>query len=256
MADAAERMTIDELAHAADVVVSTVRLYQNRALLPPPARRGRVGYYGAAHLARLRLIAQLQGRGFSLAGIKELLDGVDRGESLRAVLGLGDRPSTWVAEQPETMPLTELAAQLPKVEFSFEMVQRIMDLGLVELSDDGTGVVVRSPAFLRIGVQLADLGVPPDVILDEYERLRTETARIASRFTEVFHAHLWEPFVQRGMPPDRIARLVGVLEELGVLAEAVVDVSLRTALQEAAERFAQAETERLGVEIPRPGAGR
>ena len=66
-------MNVDELAHAAGLVVSTVRLYQSRGLLPPPTKRGRVGWYGPDHLARLRLIADLQERGFSLAAIRELV---------------------------------------------------------------------------------------------------------------------------------------------------------------------------------------
>jgi DNA-binding transcriptional MerR regulator len=259
-------LTIDELAQTAGVVVSTVRLYQNRGLLPPPVKRGRVGYYGAAHLGRLRLIGELQDRGFSLAGIKALLDGMDRGQSLQAVLGIaggggagddgasdGGGPSTWVREQAVTMTVAELAVHLPGMEFDAGLVRRTIALGLLEFSADGTEVVVHSPSFLRIGSELAALGLPPNVILDEYEALATETAEIAARFTEVFRVHLWEPFVNRGLPAAEVARLVGALEKLGPLAEGVVGMSLRHALQEAAERFIEAEATRLGVAIPRPG---
>jgi DNA-binding transcriptional MerR regulator len=251
----AGEMTIDELARSADLVVSTVRLYQNRGLLPAPAKRGRVGYYDERHLGRLRLIAQLQDRGFSLAGIKELLDGMDNGESLRAVLGLGDTPSTWTPEPAERMPLTELATYLPQVEFTPEMVNRVVGLGLVEFTDDGTDVVVRSPSFLQVGSELAALGVPPDVILDQYEALREDAERIARRFTDVFRAHMWEPFVEAGMPAERITEMINALEKLGPLAEGVVVMSLRHALQELAETFIHSEAERLGVDIPRPGQG-
>lgn len=263
MAEARQEMTIDELAAAGSVVVSTVRLYQNKGLLPPPTRRGRVGFYNASHLARLRLIAQLQERGFSLAGIKELLDGMDRGQSLRAILGLGDGPhrrrgqeeehATWLPEEPESMPPGELAGYLPQVDFSPEMVKRVVDLGLVEFSDDAGQVVVRSPSFLRIGSALAAMGVPPEVILDEYEALRSEASTIAGRFTDVFRAYLWEPFVETGMPAERVNELVGSLEQLGPLAEAVVVMALRQALQDVAERFVGTEAARLGVDIPHPG---
>jgi len=252
----AAEMTIDELARAGDVIVSTVRLYQNKGLLPPPARRGRVGYYDDAHLGRLRLITQLQDRGFSLAGIKALLDGMDRGQSLRAVLGLGDSPSTWTPEEPEAMPFSELATLLPDVELTPEMAKRVMDLGLVEFRSNSDQVSVRSPAFLRIGSELAALGVPADVILDEYEALRVDAGRIAERFTQVFRTHLWEPFVEDGMPPERITELIGALEKLGPLAKAVVALTLAHALQDRAEHFIRAEAERLGVEIPRPGKGK
>ena len=246
-------MTIDELARAVGIVVSTVRLYQNRGLLPPPSKRGRTGYYGPTHLRRLRLIGRLQERGFSLAGIKELLDGLDKGKTLPAVLGLGEGPSTWTAEQPRTMPLPELAGFLPQVEFTPELIMRIMDLGLAELSEETGQVTIPSPSFLHIGSQLAALGVPPQVILDEYEVLRDETTKIAGRFTDVFRRHMWEPFVETGMPAERVTQLVGALEALGPLAEAVVVMSLRHALQELAERFIQSEATRLGMDIPQPG---
>ncbi len=248
-------MAIDELAQAAGVVVSTVRLYQNRGLLPPPVKRGRVGFYGAGHLGRLRLIGQLQERGFSLAGIKALLDGMDRGESLQAVLGVdgGSASPTWAPEQPVTMTVAELAVHLPDVELDAGLVRRTIELGLLEFTADGTGVVVRSPSFLRIGSQLAALGLPPRVILDEYEQLVEETAGVAARFTDVFRTHLWEPFVTQGMPAAEVTRLVGALEQLGPLAEAVVETSLRHALQAAAERFVETEADRLGIDIPRPG---
>jgi DNA-binding transcriptional MerR regulator len=68
--DDARGHTIDELAHEFQVPVSTLRMYQHRGLVPPPERRGRIGYYGAEHRARLKLVGELQARGFSLAGIK------------------------------------------------------------------------------------------------------------------------------------------------------------------------------------------
>lgn len=254
MPETSASMTIDELARRADLVVSTVRMYQNRGLLPPPEKRGRVGFYDEGHLARLALIAQLQERGFSLAGIKELLDGMEHGESLRAILGLGDGPSTWVAETPRTMTLAELAAQLPGAEFDLGLVQRVSDLGLVDFSDGSEAVVVRHPSFLHIGSQLAQLGVPAAVILDQYELLLADSLKVAERFTEVFRTHLWEPFVEDGMPAGRVTELVGALEQLGPLAEGVVVMTLRQAVQQLAEAFVDAEAERLGIAIPRPGA--
>jgi DNA-binding transcriptional MerR regulator len=65
---------IDDLAHRADVTVDTVRYYQREALLPEGERAGRVKLYGPVHLERLERIRDLQGRGFSLAAIRTLLD--------------------------------------------------------------------------------------------------------------------------------------------------------------------------------------
>jgi len=255
-----EEMTIDELARAGGVVVSTVRLYQNRRLLAAPERRGRVGFYGPAHLRRLRLIAQLQERGFSLAAIRELLDGLDQGTSLGRLLGLGPASSTWVAEPSRRMALSELAKQLPAIDIDGRITERIAALGLVEPAADSDGndddepqVVVHNPSFVHVGRELADLGVPADVILDEYEALRDQATQIAERFTEVFRAHMWQPFVDDGMPADRIDAMVDALERLGGLAEDVVVMVFRRAIQKAADEFVGAEGQRLGVLMPRPG---
>lgn len=246
-------LTIDELARRGGVVVSTVRLYQNRGLVPPPLKRGRVGFYSERHLERLTAVAQLQERGFSLAGIKELFDAMEAGDSLRSVLGLGGQASIWSAEEGHKMSLPELAGHLPSVVFTPAVVQRAIELGLVELLPDGLQVIVRSPSFLKIGSALAALGVPAEEILDEYEQLRTQTDDIARRFTELFRRRMWEPFLERGMPSDQIPLVLDKLEELAPLAGDVTTMSLRHSLQAAAETFVRSEAHRLGIDIRRPG---
>src|ERR1700724_767856 len=66
---------VEELAAKADISVDTVRYYQAKDLLPPPTRAGRVAWYDDEHLGRLTQIRRLQGRGFSLAVIRRLLNG-------------------------------------------------------------------------------------------------------------------------------------------------------------------------------------
>ena len=66
---------IDDLAHRGGVTVDTVRYYQREGLVPEGERAGRVKLYGPHHLERLERIRDLQGRGFSLAAIRSLLEG-------------------------------------------------------------------------------------------------------------------------------------------------------------------------------------
>ncbi|MEI6497965.1 MAG: MerR family transcriptional regulator [Actinomycetota bacterium] len=253
MSDAqGKELTIDELAQAAGLVVSTVRLYQNKGLVPPPTKRGRVGYYSQLHLDRLYAIGQLRERGFSLAGIKELFDGMEAGDSLRSVLGLGGQVSIWSAEGSQAMSFAELARRLPSVEFTPAVAQRVLDLGLVEFSADGAQVVVHSPSFLKIGSELAAMGVSADEILDEYEHLRGQTDEIARRFTELFRRRMWKPFVSSGMPTHQVAPLLETLEALAPLAAEVTTMSLRHSLQAAAESFAREEANHLGIDIRSP----
>lgn len=248
-----EEWTVEQLAHAHELPVSTIRLYQTRGLLPAPRREGRIALYGPEHRGRLRLIAQLQDRGFSLASIKELVDGMDTGQSLQAVLGLGGTSGTWLREEPARLTLAELVARLPGVDPTPELVQRVNQLGLITLESDGT-VTVDSPAFLDIGSQLVKMGVPGDTVLDEYEHLRTRTDDIAGQFTEIFRRYFWSAFEADGLPADRIPEVTRALEQLGPLAEAVVTVALRHSLQAAAEAFLSEQAARLDIDLPRPGS--
>ena len=56
-------MTIDELARRTGMTVRNIRAHQSRGLVPPPEVRGRTGYYGDEHLARIELIKELQADG-------------------------------------------------------------------------------------------------------------------------------------------------------------------------------------------------
>ena len=251
-ANAPEHFTIDELARHTGVIVSTIRLYQNRGMLAPPTRRGRVGYYDGEHVARLHAITQLQTRGFSLAGIKELLAGMESGETLRTVLGVSGESSIWSSEPTQTMTMFELAAQLPNMEFTPALAQRTIDLGLVEFTEDGANIVVNSPSFLKIGSELAALGIPGDVILDEYEQLQVLTDQVAARFTEIFRKHMWKPFVSKGMPQKEVTPLMLSLDQLAPLSERVTQLALRNSLRLSAENFVRKEAKRLGITIDTP----
>jgi DNA-binding transcriptional MerR regulator len=69
------RLTIGELAKAANVPVSTIRFYERNGILSPEARTG-ANYreYSQEALERLRFIRASQSTGFSIADIRKLLD--------------------------------------------------------------------------------------------------------------------------------------------------------------------------------------
>src|SRR3954471_9937422 len=122
-------LTIEELAQRAATKTSTIRLYQSRGLLPPPRVPGRVGYYADAPLARLRVIARLQERGYSLSAIKELLDGWSHGTSLSDLLGLEHElsaGSSGAAAGPIELTSEDFAALFPGGEVDPDSVQRAM----------------------------------------------------------------------------------------------------------------------------------
>lgn len=70
----AELLTLDELTERTGVSARNVRFYASRGLVPPPVRRGRSGYYGPDHVARLELVRELQGHGFTLSAIEKYVE--------------------------------------------------------------------------------------------------------------------------------------------------------------------------------------
>src|ERR1700691_3804583 len=72
--------TIDELASASRLPSRTIRFYQAKGALMPPEIKGRIAYYGKAHLERLKLIGQLQDKRLRIDAIGNLVSSIDRGE--------------------------------------------------------------------------------------------------------------------------------------------------------------------------------
>src|ERR1017187_9495464 len=100
-------LTVEQLAAEVGMSVRNIRNHHTRGLLPPPEVRARVGYYNAEHVARLRLILDLQADGFNLASIERLLSGSD-GLAER-LLGLRRAVTTpFEAETPEVLTAEEL----------------------------------------------------------------------------------------------------------------------------------------------------
>ena len=72
--DDGDLLTVDQLAERTGMSVRTIRFYASKGLIPAPRLRGRTGLYDAAHRARLELIGELTGLGFTLAAIERQLD--------------------------------------------------------------------------------------------------------------------------------------------------------------------------------------
>lgn len=232
---------VDELARAAGTTVRNVRAYQDRGLLPPPRREGRVGYYDDSHLARLGVIARLLDRGYSLSNIAELIAGLEHGHDLGQLVGLEEAVlSPWSDEVPTFMSPEELL-ELFGPAATIEALSDAVETGILEV--DGDRFKVNSPRLLHAGAELAAAGIPLDVVAAELRRLRRDVDRIAGRFVEMTAAHIFDRFGD--LPPaEEVPRLAEIVWRLRPLAEMVVDAELARAM----ERHAK---ETLGEHIQR-----
>ena len=217
---------LDELARQADVASTTVRLYQAKGLLASPRLEGRTGWYDDSHLARLRLIGRLQDEGHSLAGIADLLEQWEKGRSLDAVIGIEAELDALMGEAHAiVLDPADLLANFPPDSLSIEAMQRAAALGLVVPTDDGQ-LRVADRRFLETGSTLAGLGVPTDVILDEWQNLVAHTDDIAERFITIFETYLAPENWQDGLDTDLARDLATALAHLQATARQVLVAAL------------------------------
>jgi DNA-binding transcriptional MerR regulator len=203
---------------------------ESSGLLPPPQVSGRVGFYSPAHLARLRVIARLQERGYSLSAIKELLDGWSEGVSLSDLLGLEQELT--VGNEPVEITGADFAALFPEGEVDPAVAQRAIGLGLIAFDEETGTVRVPSRAFLTVGRELGRRGVPPSVSLDEYEQLAADARRIAERFVALFERYVIG--TDDVGDPAAVRRLTTEIRQFRELATLAVHELVATALDEAA----------------------
>src|SRR5260221_636058 len=118
------------------MTVRNIRAHQSRGLLPPPEIAGRTGFYGADHIARLELIAEMQADGFNLTAIKRLLE--DSAGSDAQVLGFKRALMSWDAEDPDFITQDELLERLRLTDApNPKALARAIKIGfLVDLGDD------------------------------------------------------------------------------------------------------------------------
>jgi DNA-binding transcriptional MerR regulator len=191
-------MTIDALARQARLPVRTIREYHTMRLLPPPERRGRVGFYGRRHSQRLELITRLQRRGYSLAGIRDLLQAWQEGTGLTGLLGV--EPGQALDEMPLRLTRAELEQRIPAlfgpVVFDPAVPEPALSAatsaGLIR--QDGDDFLVRSPALLALVADGAAAGLPLPALIDLASAVRRDLAMLAEDIADII--------VERLLPPS------------------------------------------------------
>jgi len=211
---AAHDLTIEQLAGAVGMSVRNIRNHHSRGLLPAPEVRARVGYYNADHVARLRLILDLQADGFNLAAIERLLSGSD-GLAER-LLGLRHAVTApFEAETPEVVTADDLAKSFGKV--SAKDIERVRKLKLL-VPLGGDRFEVPSPALMRAAEEVVALGISLHAALALMERVSRDCESISRAFARLFLKELWDPFEQAGQPDERWDELIEAVGALRPLA--------------------------------------
>jgi DNA-binding transcriptional MerR regulator len=211
--------TIDDLAAVSRVPSRTIRFYQSKGALQKPEIQGRVAFYGPAHVERLKLIAQLQDRGLRIDAIRDLTSRIDKGEvDVGEWLGLEAKlKQSWANDQPRTVTENEL--------YELAGVQRpglIGELSRAKLIQKrGDVYLIKSPALLRVAMQLETAGLDLETATGGAEIMRKHLARAADELASYFFKHAREGFGRKATA-EEFAVLVEALRPTGMEAVRVV----------------------------------
>jgi DNA-binding transcriptional MerR regulator len=245
MAEATAELTIDELARETGMTVRNIRAHQSRGLLPPPEVRARTGYYGREHVARLRLIQELQGNGYNLAAIKDLVTR-SSGSSQEALEFARALLAPFEDERPEVIDAAELAERYGP-DADPKLLARAERLGILVPLGEGR-YEIPSPTLLRAGETLIALGISLHKALDVIESVARHADSVAQTFVKLFLERVWKPFDRAGQPETDWPAVLAAIEQLRPLASETLVAIFQ-------QRMTQATEKAFGRELDRRSKG-
>jgi DNA-binding transcriptional MerR regulator len=222
--DSPNQLTIEQLAAASGMSVRNIRAHQARGLLAPPDVRMRVGYYGAEHVAQLRLIRELQDEGFNLGGIKRLLEDT-HGTAERLIAFREALTAPLGAEPAETLTLAELGRRFRvSAEEAPAVLAQAQRLGVLRQIGDGV-FEVPSPSLLAVAEEVVGRGISLHSALAILEEIERHCDSVSRSFVRLFLQEVWKPFALADMPPERWPEIQEAVQRLRPIAsEALIAI--------------------------------
>jgi len=233
-------LTIDELARETGMTARNIRAHQSRGLLPPPVVRSRTGFYGPEHVARIKLIQDMQAQGFNLKAIERLLELGAGGGSQEALEFERALLQPFGTEQPEVITVEELTRT-----FGHPLDGKALDkaekMGVLRPIGDETWEVP-SPTLLRAARELTELGIPLNHALAVGESITKHTTAIAREFVRLFVKDVLDPLREAG--ESDLAAAGEAVERLRPLASEAVVASFGQVMTQEVERQLERELAR------------
>ena len=182
--DSPVEYTIDELAAVSRVPSRTIRFYQSEGALPKPVIKGRVAFYGPAHVERLAQITVLQDRGLQIKAIRDVLNRAEAGEfSVQEWLGSHDQLSTpWAGERPKVVTEGELQAELSGRRPG--LIGDLIRIGALERKGDA--YLVESPSLFSLALRLEAVGMPLETVKGTFGLLNKHLSRLSDDLVSFF----------------------------------------------------------------------
>ncbi|MFT5563966.1 MAG: hypothetical protein ACI970_000686, partial [Myxococcota bacterium] len=151
----------------------------------------------------------------------------------------------WVTSEPYETSIKELTKGLKVTEEdALRMLDRSIELGLVELSETDGNVRVLLPEILSAGRALLAMGVGFERSLDVLAIMRENVVGIARSYVELFYEMVHGPWDARGRPSDEWKNIREAVEEIRPVAgEALLAVFQQVISQAIADSIANAAPE-------------
>ena len=228
--------TGEELALAANTTARNIRAYQDKGLLPPPTLRGRKGIYNNQHLSRLRVIADLLERGYTLASILDLISGLEKGIGLSEILGMESAiNSPWGKEAPEIIPMTQMIKMFGR-ELTPSNIRLAGELGIAKIQ--GAQVRVNSMSTLKVAADLCAMGIPMGDQLEILRMSRDNVEKVAKEFVRLISDNVLRPYEQQSLPPkEEFPKIIDLIWRMRPMAEIVVKAEFGRAMEIAASNI-------------------
>jgi DNA-binding transcriptional MerR regulator len=206
-------LTLDELTERVGMSVRNVRFYTSKGLVPPPLRRGRSGYYSSDHVARLQLVQELQGHGFTLSAIEKYVAGIPADASPADIALHRTMLAPWMADSHAELPRAELERRAGRVLDAGDL-ETLEALGVIRPC--GRGRFQVSMSQLGVGLGLLDLGYPIEAARAAAQVYAAHGRAIAEELYELFRTKVWPVYKEQGVSPERIQEVVERLKPLSI----------------------------------------
>jgi DNA-binding transcriptional MerR regulator len=231
---APERYRVDELAALAGISVELLRSYQSRGLLPAPTHEGRVAWYDARHLERLRRIRDLKADGWSIRAIAATLgDGDGRGLRATAEAATDD--------DEEQFDLAELAS---RTGVPVAVLRSFLGSGVLRPRHGRGGADAFTQAdvhAMRALLSLLGNGVPMEEFMAVADVQLGAVQEVAEGTFELFLKYLREPLLARDLPAGIEAeRMAGGLRLLLQSVGTLVTYNFQRTILEVAQGYIEA----------------
>jgi DNA-binding transcriptional MerR regulator len=227
-------LTLDELCARVQMSVRNVRFYTSKGLVPPPIRRGRSGYYSPDHVARLELVQELQGHGFTLSAIERYVAGLPDDATPGDIALTRTMLAPWDVERPIEMSRAELSLRAGR-ELGDDDLAILQALGVVFAAPGRPGGAEHwqvAVSQLSVGLGLLELGFPVEAaqaVADIFARHGREMSR---ELYDNFRTMVWPVYREQGYTPETVQQVVEKMKPLSIASlvsayEAAMDETRR-----------------------------